>query len=146
MIPTALYRFRDASGELLYVGVSMDIESRFSNHKRAADWWQQCSRIDMTWYPTRADALVAESAAIDAENPRWNRSSGRKRPQVVDDITRKIESGEWPPGRQLPTKIALAAEYKVSTAVIDAAMIELRLAGLVRGQQGKGVYVAEKEA
>ena len=66
------------------------------------------------------------------------------RAQVVDSIRQKIETGIWPPGHQLPTKIELAAEYKVSSAVIDAAMIELRLAGLVRGQQGKGVYVADK--
>lgn len=67
------------------------------------------------------------------------------RAQVVDSIRGKIESGEWRPGDRLPTKIELAAAYGVSAAVIDAAMIELRMAGLVRGQQGKGVYVADGE-
>lgn len=65
------------------------------------------------------------------------------RAQVVESIRHKIESGVWPPGHRLPTKRELAVEYGVSTAVIDAAMIELRLAGLVRGQQGKAVYVAD---
>lgn len=68
------------------------------------------------------------------------------RAQVVDDITQKIQSGEWPPGHQLPFKRQLAVQYGVSTAVIDAAMIELRAAGLVWGQQGKAVYVAGGEA
>jgi len=65
------------------------------------------------------------------------------RARVVDDIREKIESGKWPSGYKLPPKHKLAEMYGVSTAVIDAAMIELRAAGLVRGIQGKGVYVAD---
>jgi DNA-binding GntR family transcriptional regulator len=68
------------------------------------------------------------------------------RAQVVEDIREKIATGVWPPGHQLPTKRDLAKMYEVSQAVIDAAMIELRADGIVRGQQGKGVYVAEKGA
>lgn len=63
------------------------------------------------------------------------------RARVVDDIREKIANGVWKPGERLPTKQKLAEMYGVSTGVIDAAMIELRAAGLVRGQQGKGVYV-----
>lgn len=66
------------------------------------------------------------------------------RQQVVDDIRGRIKSGELKPGDKLPTKSELAKQYQVSPSVIDAAMIELRAAGLVRGQQGKGVYVAGK--
>lgn len=65
------------------------------------------------------------------------------RQRVVDDIRDRIASGELSPGDKLPTKRELAVQYGVSLAVIDAAMIELRAAGLVRGQQGKAVYVAD---
>ncbi|MBX6357782.1 MAG: winged helix-turn-helix transcriptional regulator [Micromonosporaceae bacterium] len=67
------------------------------------------------------------------------------RAQVIESIREKIESGVWPPGHKLPTKRELAVMHGVSIAVIDAAMIELRAAGLVRGQQGKAVYVAGGE-
>lgn len=63
---------------------------------------------------------------------------------VVDEIRSRIESGALPPGTQLPTKRALAAEFSVSTQVIDVAMILLRTEGLIEGQQGKGVYVAAR--
>ena len=62
---------------------------------------------------------------------------------VADDIRRKIESGEWEPGTQLPFRRKLQEIYSVSGGVIDSAMIVLRNEGLVEGRQGKGVYVAE---
>lgn len=34
--PTALYRLRDAAGQLLYVGITSDVETRLRSHKEAA--------------------------------------------------------------------------------------------------------------
>jgi GntR family histidine utilization transcriptional repressor len=62
--------------------------------------------------------------------------------RVIDDITRKIESGEWPPGHQLPRDEDLRAQYAVSQMTIRTAMERLR--DRVVSVPGKGRFVAER--
>jgi DNA-binding GntR family transcriptional regulator len=63
---------------------------------------------------------------------------------VAEGIRAQIASGVLKPGDQLPFKRLLAEQYGVSEQVIDVAMVLLRAEGLVEGQQGKGVFVAER--
>jgi GntR family transcriptional regulator len=63
--------------------------------------------------------------------------------RVADEMRMKIESGEYPPGSQLPTLDELAATHRVSLAVTRKAMDLLRQAGLVVTFQGKGTFVRE---
>lgn len=62
---------------------------------------------------------------------------------VADDMRRRIASGEWPPGQQIPTLNDLAVEYVVALRVIERAQDMLKWEGLIVGHQGKGVYVAD---
>jgi GntR family transcriptional regulator len=62
--------------------------------------------------------------------------------QVATELRSQIESGELQPGSKLPSITELRAQYSVSNTVIRDAVNELRRAGLVVGQQGKGVFVA----
>lgn len=64
--------------------------------------------------------------------------------RLIDDITRKIETGEWPPGHQLPKDEELRAQYDVSQMTIRTAMERLR--PLVVSVPGKGRFVAEGES
>lgn len=61
--------------------------------------------------------------------------------QVAADLRSKIESGEYGSEGKLPSNAQLRKAYSVSNTVIRDAINELRQAGLVVGQQGKGVYV-----
>ena len=61
--------------------------------------------------------------------------------QVAADLRAQIERGELTPGAQLPSNAQLRGIYSVSNTVIRDAINELRRAGLVIGQQGKGVFV-----
>lgn len=63
--------------------------------------------------------------------------------QVTDDLRRQIESGRLGPGDKLPSMAELCRVYSVSSTVIRDALGELRRAGLVVGQQGKGVFVRD---
>lgn len=67
-----VYRAFDASGRLLYVGCSVDLEGRLREHSRSAHWWLFQDRIVAVGYPTREEAAEAEETAIGAEHPRWN--------------------------------------------------------------------------
>jgi GntR family transcriptional regulator len=64
--------------------------------------------------------------------------------RVADDLRRQIKEGALPPGAQLPTVTQLMAGYDVSSTVVKAAINQLKIEGLVVGQQGKGVFVRER--
>ena len=71
---TYLYRAYDAGDRLLYVGVTDRLERRFKQHRAdARKSRDQLDHYDLTEYPDRESALVAEAhAAIDDEWPIHN--------------------------------------------------------------------------
>jgi GntR family transcriptional regulator len=64
--------------------------------------------------------------------------------RIVDDLVRRIESGEFPPGSKLPSRTKLCAEYSVSAFVADRVFLILRERGLTESLAGAGVFVREK--
>jgi DNA-binding GntR family transcriptional regulator len=66
--------------------------------------------------------------------------------QVADDLRRRIESGEFPPGSPMPSLSALEEQYKVSRTTARKAVGALRDAGLVESVRGWGTFVSEKRS
>lgn len=62
--------------------------------------------------------------------------------RIVDDVVANIESGEWPPGHQLPSSKELQKQYKTSHMTVRTAITILRDRGLVESVSGVGVFVA----
>lgn len=60
---------------------------------------------------------------------------------VIDEIERRIASGEWPSGTRLPPRRQLVAELQTSKHAVDMAMMILTRTGVLRGQQGDATYV-----
>lgn len=69
---TAIYRFFNAAGELLYVGITCDTERRFRNHAADKAWWPEVANRTVAWLDTRYDAETAEARAIRDESPIHN--------------------------------------------------------------------------
>lgn len=67
-----VYRVYDASGRLLYVGCSVEVETRLHAHSQSATWWLFHDRIETEGFRTHEAALEAEAEAIATEHPRWN--------------------------------------------------------------------------
>lgn len=63
---------------------------------------------------------------------------------IVEELTRRIDSGEWPQGHKLPTTIALAVQFNVSRTTVEQALAILYDRGLIVGHQGKGRWVADR--
>lgn len=63
--------------------------------------------------------------------------------QVADDLRTKIRDGRYSPGDVLPSTAQLMEAYTVSVTVVRAAINQLRAEGLVIGQPGKGVFIAD---
>lgn len=71
-VPHALYRFFDAAGQLLYVGLTVDPGSRWKNHSKRKTWWYDVANSTMEWFPSRKAVEAAEILAIRNERPLHN--------------------------------------------------------------------------
>lgn len=81
-VPTFVYRFHNADGLLLYVGITLDPPTRWSNHGTDKVWWPEVADITAHRYPSRPDALIEEDRAIREERPVYNQVNSRARSRV----------------------------------------------------------------
>lgn len=70
--PTTLYRFFDAEGALLYVGITSVQRTRWHQHAATKEWWDQVSSATTEHFATRPEAETAENHAIEHEGPKHN--------------------------------------------------------------------------
>ncbi|MDQ2874616.1 MAG: GntR family transcriptional regulator [Actinomycetota bacterium] len=66
--------------------------------------------------------------------------------QITGELQRRIESGEYPPGSLLPSEHQLSAEFGTARPTVVRALRELRQAGWIETQQGKGSFVRGRPA
>ena len=64
--------------------------------------------------------------------------------QITEQIRRRIATGDWPPGQELPSIRALAADTQVSVITIKRAYSDLEREGVILTRQGRGTFVAER--
>ena len=64
--------------------------------------------------------------------------------QIVEQIRRRIAVGDWPPGYELPSIRALAADVQVSVITVKRAYLELERDGVIVTRQGRGSLVADR--
>jgi len=67
-----VYRFFDAGGQLLYVGVTTDPHSRWLQHRRRSAWASAAETVSLEKYAYEDLALDAERIAIRTEQPLHN--------------------------------------------------------------------------
>lgn len=65
--------------------------------------------------------------------------------QLANLLRARIESGEYPPGRPLPSEPQLMGEFAVSRITARHAVRLLVSEGIVRTVPGKGSYVLPRE-
>ena len=66
--------------------------------------------------------------------------------QLAAILRRKIESGEIPAGRAIPSKRTLTQTYGVSGMTVDRATAVLKEEGLILFAAGRGLFVAPRHA
>ena len=120
----ALYRYLDAGGQLLYVGVSFYPVARLRGH--TAPWVDQVARIEIERFDTSRDALDAEKNAIRDERPVHNVSysktpPGRSPAKPLEPVEHQRLFGIWKNSIDYPTNAAAAAAmgkgWSVSKAI-----------------------------
>jgi predicted GIY-YIG superfamily endonuclease len=127
--PTALYRFYDKAGGLLYIGISNSVPRRFDQHEDTKPWYTQVRDVKVEHYPSRPAALAAEEKAIKTECPKYNIQHNRRRSASIASakpttVVPAIQYGPWTfearrHGQQRTTDLHLLAELDGSAMVDD---------------------------
>ncbi len=86
-----------------------------------------------------ARGTVEQHGAVD-----FSRSAVSRYIQLATLFRRRIESGEWPLGEQIPTVDELSAQYGVARATVRQALDTLEADGLIERSRGKGTFVIEQ--
>jgi GntR family transcriptional regulator len=63
--------------------------------------------------------------------------------QIVEQVRQRIAAGDWPPGKELPSIRALAADLRVSVITVKRAYLDLESEGVIVTRHGKGSFVAD---
>jgi GntR family transcriptional regulator len=66
--------------------------------------------------------------------------------QVIAELQRRIEAGEYPPGSLLPSEHQLSDEFAIARPTVVRALRVLRQEGWIDTQQGKGSFVRGRPA
>lgn len=64
--------------------------------------------------------------------------------QIAAILRTRIETGDIPPGRRIPSMVEMEQEYGVARDTLRKAVQVLKDEGLVATVQGMGVYVVER--
>jgi hypothetical protein len=89
-----LYRHYHPSGELLYVGVSLEPLRRQDSHLKKATWRDMICRILNEPFRTREEALAAEETAIRTEFPKFNFTHNTRRHPFQELARRRTPKSE----------------------------------------------------
>ena len=65
--------------------------------------------------------------------------------QLAAILREKIDSGEIPPRRAIPSKRILSEEYRVSPGTVERAVQALRAEGYLKTVMGRGLFVRPLE-
>ncbi|WP_432799610.1 GntR family transcriptional regulator [Poriferisphaera sp. WC338] len=71
--------------------------------------------------------------------------SGPKHKQIFEEMHRRIRTGKFKPGQQIPTDAELVKEFGASRPTVARALQELERRGLVSRRPGSGTYVQHTE-
>jgi predicted GIY-YIG superfamily endonuclease len=83
---TYLYRHFNEKGDLLYVGVSLSVTYRLSQHKQSSEWFKEIARVEIEKFQTREEALDGERRAISEEKPKHNKMRPAVTPIKVEPL------------------------------------------------------------
>ena len=65
--------------------------------------------------------------------------------QIVEQVRQRVAAGDWPPGKEMPSIRALAADLRVSVITVKRAYLDLETEGVIVTRQGKGSFVADAQ-
>jgi DNA-binding GntR family transcriptional regulator len=84
--------------------------------------------------------MISDGGAVTIDHgaamPLWR--------QLADILRARIQSGELPPGRIMPSENTLSQEYELARGTVVKALDALEGEGLIERIQGHGTFVAKR--
>lgn len=93
-----VYRFKNAEGELIYVGVTGSLKTRVQAHRGRSFWFSEVASVEATHYRIYREAKAAELEAIRNQRPRYNK-------RYNPDWEQRAAMEQFVQSRPLPRKI-----------------------------------------
>jgi hypothetical protein len=97
-VPHYIYRYYDACGQVLYVGITRSLHGRDAAHRKNSPWYWLAYRIEYEVFPDRYHGLLAETVAIERYQPLHNiKQNQRMEPlsqeglALADAVSRGVE-------------------------------------------------------
>lgn len=75
---------------------------------------------------------------------RKKRKTSKKQARVIEAIRKKILSGEYLPGTQIPIQTELVQKFKLSSVTVQRAVHELKRQGFLTAKRRLGTFIAEQ--
>ena len=82
MVKYYIYKAIDVDGNVLYVGQTIDIDSRMKTHSSSSDWWNKKKSILIAEIPNKTVMNIYEEYYINKLKPIYNIAMARK-----DDVS-----------------------------------------------------------
>ena len=73
MTPHCVYYCYNAKSEILYIGCTKNVVSRFSQHKKTSAWVPDLHKVRLRWFACFEEARLFEEKAISRNRPEYNR-------------------------------------------------------------------------
>src|SRR5690606_18789534 len=102
-------------------------------------WVQSAQRPPRKYRPHMASKQSKPNTVID-----FSRSAAARYVQLASLFRRRVESGQWPVGDQIPTVDELAEECNVARATVRQALDLLEAEKLIARYRAKGTFVIGK--
>jgi len=140
----SLYRMRDISGRLLYVGRSNNGLRRFMEHSKDKTWWREVATIDVEHVFCSLEVISAlEMETIKAERPLYN-VAGNVAPAVAPrGLPAPVVVPDADGTDKLIGEIAERAHHNERTPPIDPLTGRAALGGRVRRIDPEGGTVSD---
>lgn len=87
---SVLYRFFASDGTLLYIGITQDLPARLRVHNKTKVDFRLVAYIRLEHFDSREEVLAAETAAIKAERPAWNKVHNNDTAARTGDRSRRV--------------------------------------------------------
>lgn len=156
---TALYRYLDADGHPLYIGITGDVKERRESHTHSR-WDREAVDFTVEWHDSLDAALAAEFEAIKTEKPTYNRAhnfgdisladvdwpslaSDRRTKAILlaELMQSEIDSGSWSVGYRIPGPRDLASRVDVSPGTAISAVKKIATRRYAYLRRGLGYFV-----
>ena len=131
-----VYRCFDIDGRLLYVGFTVNVNRRLSEHRNASPWFSLMCRSEHVAFDVMSDALAEERRALREEHPLCNDKGNSSRDMgLVASLVAKRRKDQ-------KTSIFLGVQDVVAAAIAEIAACRSRRAE--HKQHEKAVFAEAK--